>query len=358
MQNIAVIFGGRSGEYEVSMKSAAAIVKNLDHKKYHIFPIAITKDGRWWGPVAENDVANFKSENYIDYEIFPQATPGGYLRDFSGNVVMKLDAVIPIIHGTYGEDGILQGLLELMDIPYVGAGVLGSAVGMDKITMRKVLAYHNIPQVGFVALNRKDLEEQLDVVVAELEAKLPYPIFIKPSNAGSSVGVSKADNREMLIAGLIEAAKFDSRILAEEGLDVREIEISVMGNETPLCSCAGEIVASNDFYDYNAKYIDNKSVAHIPADLTWEEKETIEQLAKEAYIALACEGLGRMDFFINRKNGKIYLNEINTLPGFTEISMYSKLWQAVGVDMKQLLDQLLEYASKRYQERKRNIIDF
>ena len=358
MEKIAVIFGGRSGEYEVSMKSAAAIVKNLNREKYEVYPIAMTKDGHWWGPIAAEDVENFIKEKYLHQEIFPQAVPGGYFCDRSGEIVFLADAVIPIIHGTYGEDGILQGLLELMDVPYVGAGVLGSAVGMDKIIMRKILAFHQIPQVRFEAVERAEMEEDIECVVERIEEKLPYPIFIKPSNAGSSVGVSKAHTRENLIAGLWKAAKFDSRILAEEGIAAREIEISVMGNEKPQCACAGEIVACNEFYDYKAKYIDNKSVAHIPAELKEIERDMIENLAKKAYVALNCAGLGRMDFFIDRRNGSIYLNEINTLPGFTEISMYSKLWQERGMEMAELLDALLGYAKEHFHDRKRNVIDF
>lgn len=358
MLTIGVIFGGPSGEYEVSCNSAGAICANLDHEKYNVVPIGMSKDGKMYASIKESDVKSFTADDYAENEVNLLAKPGGYLCLANGEIVAKLDAVIPIIHGTCGEDGVLQGLLELAQIPYVGAGVSGSAVGMDKILMRKILAFHDIPQTKFVCVSRHEVESDIEKVVAEAESKLKYPIFVKPANAGSSVGITKAHDPESLRAGITEAAKFDRRLLLEEGVNAREIEISVMGNDEPVCACAGEIIASNEFYDYKAKYIDNKSVAVIPAEITAEEYEKIVSYAKTAYQALDCAGLGRMDFFINRDNGAILLNEINTLPGFTEISMYAKLWAQSGLGFSELLDKLLAYAFERFQDKRRNVIDF
>lgn len=358
MLNIGVIFGGPSGEYEVSCNSAASICANLKKDKYNVVPIGMSKEGKMYAPIKESDIKSFDAALYSQNEVNLLAKPGGYLCSNDGTVVAKLDAVIPIIHGTCGEDGVLQGLLELAQIPYVGAGVTGSAVGMDKILMRKILAFHDIPQTKFVCVSRHEVENDMARVINEAEEKLKYPIFVKPANAGSSVGISKAHDRDSLREGIMEAAKFDRRLLLEQGVNAREIEISVMGNDEPICACAGEIIASNEFYDYKAKYIDNKSVAVIPAEITAEEHEKIVYYAKEAYMALDCAGLGRMDFFIDRDNGNIYLNEINTLPGFTEISMYAKLWANTGLDFADLLDKLLEYAFLRFQDKKRNVIDF
>ncbi len=358
MQNIGVIFGGPSGEYEVSCNSAEAICANLNREKYNIIPIGMGKNGKMYAPVEMGDIKTFNPACYEQKEVNLLAKPGGELRDNNGQLVAKLDAVIPIVHGTCGEDGVLQGLLELAKVPYVGAGVCGSAVGMDKILMRKILAFHQIPQTKYVCTTRNEIEKDIEDVVKKASEELKYPIFIKPANAGSSVGITKADNEEKLREGLQEAAKFDRRILLEEGINAREIEISVMGNDEPICACAGEIIASNEFYDYKAKYIDNKSIAVIPAEITTEEYEKIVAWAREAYQALDCAGLGRLDFFIDKNNGQIYFNEINTLPGFTEISMYAKLWAESGINFSELLDKLLEYAFERFEDKKRNVIDF
>lgn len=359
MKNIGVIFGGRSGEYEVSLSSGKAIIANLDHEQYKIWPIAVAKDGRWFGPVRKDDILTFKWENYAENELLLPAKPNEALINAkSGEEVVKLDAIFPIIHGTYGEDGVLQGLFELADLPYVGAGVAASAVGMDKILMRKIFAYHNIPQVRFVTILRKEFEENPQKTAEIIEAALPYPVFVKPANAGSSVGVTKAADRTQLLLSLKEAAKYDRKILIEEGLEVREIEVAVLGNDAPEASVAGEIIASNEFYDYNAKYIDNKSIAKIPAEISLEQREQIQALAIEGYKAIDCAGLARVDFFIEKSSGKIYLNEINTLPGFTEISMYAKLWAASGLPMPKLLDKLLALAEERFCDHKRNTIDF
>ena len=355
--NIGVIFGGRSGEYEVSLQSARAIVSQLDHERFQVWPIAVARDGRWYGPIAEDDVSTFDPARYADREVMLLPKPGGeLLQAGEGRLIVRLDVVFCIIHGTTGEDGVMQGLMELAGLPYVGAGVGGSAVGMDKIFMRKILAFHQIPQVRFTTLLREQILADTHLAAEQAERTLTYPMFVKPANAGSRVGVSKAKNHAELQQALLLASQYDRKILVEQGHNVREIEVAVLGNDRPEASVAGEIIASNDFYDYKAKYVDNKSVAQIPADLTSKERETIDQLAKAAYQALDCAGLARVDFFISKDDGRIYLNEINTLPGFTEISMYAKLWQASGLPMTKLLDELVDLAFERFQDRQKNCI--
>lgn len=356
--NIGVIFGGQSGEYEVSLQSATAIVGELDHERYQIWPIAIAKDGTWYGPVDEQAVADFKPELYKNHEVVLLPKPGGWLvAAESGQLIVKLDVAFSIIHGTTGEDGVIQGLFELADLPYVGAGVTGSAVGMDKIMMRKILAYHHIPQVRFTTVLRSALEKEPEQVMTAIEAALPYPMFVKPANAGSSVGVSKVSERSDLLSALQAAAQYDRKVLIEEGINAREIEVAVLGNDLPEASVPGEIIASNAFYDYKAKYIDNKSTSIIPAEVTEEQKAAILALALQAYSAMDCAGLARVDFFISKDDGSIYLNEINTLPGFTKISMYAKLWAASGLPMPQLLDRLVDLAFAKFEDRQKNNIN-
>lgn len=358
MKKVGLLFGGRSGEHEVSLVSASAIAHNFNRDEFEVIPLFISREGRWYGPVALEDIKTASAEQYADKEVLLAPYPGGYvLSAADGHEVCKLDVVFPINHGTYGEDGITQGLLELAGIPYVGAGVAGSAIGMDKAVMRKILAYHNIPQVGFTTVLRSQVETNMQQAVAMVEAALEYPVFVKPANGGSSVGISKAHDAAELAESLQLAAKYDRKILVEQGVNVREIEISVLGNEQPMVSVPGEIVASNEFYDYKAKYIDNKSVSVIPADIPADITAEIQALAVETYQALECEGFARVDFFIDRDNGSIYLNEVNTLPGFTEISMYPKMWEATGLPYDKLLAKLIELAEERFADRAKNSID-
>ena len=357
-KTVGLLFGGKSGEHEVSLVSGSAIAHNFDRELFDVFPIFISREGRWYGPIALEDIATAAAEQYAEKEIMLAPRPGGILLSVAdGGEVGKLDVIFPIVHGTFGEDGILQGLLELADVPYVGAGVAGSAISMDKVVMRKILAYHNIPQVAFTTVLRSQVEKNVAEAVQQVEEALPYPVFVKPANGGSSVGISKAKDSAELMQALQLAARYDRKILVEQGVDVREIEISVLGNEAPKVSLPGEIKASNEFYDYKAKYIDNKSVAQIPAELPTETIAAIQKLAVEAYLALECEGFARVDFFVERQTGRIYLNEINTLPGFTEISMYPKLWEAVGLPIAQLLTDLVELAELRYADRSKNSIE-
>ena len=356
-KKIGLLFGGKSGEHEVSLASAHAIAHQFDAEKYEIVPIFLSREGHWYGPIGMDEIATMTVEQCEGQEVILAPYPGGRLLSVSdGRELGCLDVIFPIVHGTSGEDGILQGLLELAGVPYVGAGVAGSAVGMDKVIMRKIFAYHQIPQVAFTTVMRVQVEQHMEQAVQQVETELAYPVFVKPANGGSSVGISKARNREELVEALQLAACYDRKLLVEQGIDAREIEISVLGNEQPQVSLPGEIQSSNEFYDYKAKYIDNKSVAVIPAELPAEVVSAIQRLAVEAYQALDCEGFARVDFFIERQSGQLYLNEINTLPGFTEISMYPKMWEASGLPTERLLERLVELAELRYADRSKNAV--
>lgn len=358
---VGVIFGGRSGEHEVSLASAASVIQALNPKRYQVLPIGIAKDGRWIaGPRA------LPALQQGDGQALPASTvlaqPGGQqsLVGSDRGVVQSLrpDVVIPLIHGTYGEDGTLQGLLELADIPYVGAGVLGSAVGMDKVVQKQLLKQAGIPVVDSVWFFDHEWRTGRVRLVREVE-RLRYPVFVKPANLGSSVGISKAKNRTQLIRGVAAAAKFDQKILVEAAVPrAREIEVAVLGNESPKTSVAGEIVPSNEFYDYDAKYVDGKSQAYIPAKISQKKHQLIRELAVDAFRVLNLSGMSRVDFLLSRPQGRVYLNEVNTIPGFTSISMYPKLWAASGLSYSKLLDQLIELALKRHAQSSKRQTDF
>ena len=357
-KKIGLLFGGRSGEHEVSLVSAGNIAKSFDTELFEIVPLFISRSGNWYGPIPAEEIATAKEEQYADLQVTLAAQPGGILLSAKdGHEICRLDAVFPIVHGTYGEDGVTQGLLELADIPYAGAGVTGSAVCMDKVVMRKILAYHNIPQVQFTTVLRSQIEQDMNAAIQAVESVLDYPVFIKPANGGSSVGINKAKDADELAEALRIAAKYDRKVLVEQGVTVREIEVSVMGNEQPMVSQPGEICSSNEFYDYKAKYVDNKSVAVIPANLPPETIARIQELAVETYLALECEGFARVDFFVEEGTGNIYLNEVNSLPGFTDISMYPKMWEQAGISTTELLTRLIAYAEARHEDRKKNSID-
>jgi len=352
---IIVLFGGRSGEHEVSINSAASVLEALDRKKYHVIPVAITRDGKWLAGVAPHQMAAGINPAEMGSEVFLPADPG-----YKGMAVVgqcdnyvEVDAVIPVLHGTYGEDGAVQGLLELADIPYVGSGVLGSALGMDKVIMKTVLAQHGLPQVNFWHCLRVDWERDPGRVTAAIEEKLGYPCFIKPANLGSSVGISKAHNRRELVRGMDTAATYDRKIIIEEFIDAREVEVGVLGNHDPAASLPGEIVPHKEFYDYESKYIDGFSSLIIPADLHRDMVYRFQNLAVKVFKALDCAGLARVDFFIRKSDGEMFVNEINTIPGFTKFSMYPKLWEASGIEYNQLLDRLIEFAMERHHEKKR-----
>lgn len=354
---IGVLFGGRSAEHEVSLVSAASIINALDPMKYDIVPIGITKEGRWLSAVNAVQLLKDRSplENLPEHVLLPDPRKQS-LVNVSGAFpqnAQKLDVIFPVIHGTYGEDGTIQGLFELADIPYVGAGVLGSAVGMDKVISKQLLERANIPVTKGVWFLYSEFSKRSKQIIAGIEKKLKYPCFVKPPNQGSSVGISKAHNRKELISAITMAGDYDRKILVEKAvIKPREIELSVMGNDEPVVSVPGEIIPSNEFYDYDAKYVDGKSVAKIPAQLPGPVVKKLQQCALKAYSILDCSGMARVDFLVQR-NGKIFLNEINTIPGFTSISMYPKLWEASGVSYPSLLDQLIGFAIRRHEDKKK-----
>lgn len=357
---VALLFGGRSGEHEVSRNSAYSVAKALS-STYNLFPIGISKAGEWYGPIPLEDIKDFDPEKHLDKKvtILPNPAHKGKIYSLPHlELLAEAEVFFPIIHGTFGEDGTLQGLLELADVPYVGAGVLASSAGMDKVIMKRIFAQSGLPQVDFLALSRQEIEINPDFVILKIEEDLGYPCFIKPANMGSSVGVSKATRRVEILKALQLAAKFDQKVIVEQGVNAREIEVSVLGNEEPLVSIPGEIVPNNDFYDYKTKYIDDRSTTEIPAQLTMEQSDLIQKIARKAYIALDCSGLARVDFFLIKDTHEVFLNEVNTMPGFTSISMYPKLWEHSGLNMDNLVVRLVELALERHEERSRNTFSY
>jgi len=365
-QTLLVLFGGRSGEHNVSLASAKSVLNALNPEKYDVIQVGISKSGEWlYGENVLEKMTSGKLDDLQKVTILPMPEdPFLYLQKKSaGDTVLEkiseFDLVVPILHGTFGEDGTLQGLLELKDVAYVGAGVLGSALGMDKGVFKDVMVAHDIPVVKSLIVSRRDIEENIDLVIEQALAAISYPIFIKPANLGSSVGITKCHNRSDMIEGLLDASRYDRRIVIEQGINAREIEISVLGNEKPIVSVPGEIVPSREFYSYEAKYIDNASELIIPAPISPTLTKKLQDYAALAYQAIDCAGMARVDFLVEKENfdesGEplFYLNEVNTIPGFTTISMYPKLWEASGVSYSELLDRLIELAVQRKQERDR-----
>jgi D-alanine-D-alanine ligase len=403
---VGILFGGRSGEHEVSLLSAASVLNAIDKTKYEVVPIGITKDGRWL--TAEHAERLLKgqgqgqnrgqNQNQADKSVRyaqtiqlragdPEATPGAAVLATGASVVVppeparrgaglapfqtdanlrrasdraiNVDVIFPVLHGTFGEDGTIQGLLELADIAYVGAGVLGSSAGMDKDIMKSLFRAAGLPIVKHVTVLRSQFEREPKKVQKLVETKLKYPVFVKPANLGSSVGISKAHDRKELGPAIAEAAKFDRKIVIEEGVGgkknkAREIECAVLGNDDPKSSIAGEIVPCKEFYDYDAKYLAEGSELVIPAKLTKAEMNTMQKLAVAAFQAVDCAGLARVDFLMDPKSRRIFVNEINTMPGFTAISMYPKLWGASGVAYPELIDRLIRLGIERHEDKKRN----
>jgi D-alanine-D-alanine ligase len=354
---VGILFGGRSGEHDVSLQSAASVINALDPAKYEIVPIGITREGHWRaGCGAQQSLAQvLESGEPITPSVDPTGPKLLPLRSSppSMNLLPRLDVIFPVLHGTFGEDGTVQGLLELADIPYVGAGVLASAVGMDKDAMKRLFRDAGLPVVPWLLILRSDWENHPGPIRKRVEEALRYPLFVKPANMGSSVGITKVLQRRDLLTGLSLAAQYDRKLLVENGIDAREIECSVMGNDRAQASLPGEVVPVNEFYDYEAKYLKAGSEIIIPARLTARQSDQIREIAVRAFRAVDGAGMGRVDFLLDRKTGRIFLNEINTIPGFTSISMYPKLWEATGVPYPQLLDRLIELALQRYQEKAR-----
>jgi len=362
---IGLFFGGRSGEHEVSLASAKSVMENLDKDKFEVVPIGITKEGSWLlgvDPVrllaAEQDVtpdANLEQTTAVTLTGDPTLrrlipVQGGEPLGSSGSI----DVLFPVMHGTYGEDGSLQGLMDMANVPYVGCGVLGSALGMDKEKMKMVFQSVGLPIVDYVVYRRNEWERSPETIMDAIEQRFGYPCFVKPVNLGSSVGVSKAHSREELEHAINVAAEYDRKIIIERAIDCREVECAVLGNDEPIASVLGEVISSNEFYDYRAKYIDNKSQTIIPANIPQATAEEVRRQSVQAFLALDLSGLARVDFFIEKQTGKVYINEVNTMPGFTQISMYPKLWQASGVSYPELLERLIELALERHADRQRN----
>ena len=393
---VGVLFGGRSGEHEVSLLSAASVLHAIDKEKYEVVPIGITKDGRW---LTSADAENLLTGKLVleprqlragdpdttspaavlargeavvvppepvhrQTGLVPFQTDAALMRRASDRAI-NVDVIFPVLHGTFGEDGTIQGLLELADIPYVGAGVLGSAAGMDKDIMKSLFIAACLPIVKHVTILRSAWESDRKSTQKLIEKKLKYPVFVKPANLGSSVGISKAHDRKELGPAIEEAAKFDRKIVIEQGVGgnkgkAREIECSVLGNDNPAASVPGEIVPGKEFYDYTAKYLDEGSQLIIPAKLSKAQTKTVQELAVKAFQAVDCSGLARVDFLMEpggssgKSGGKIYLNEINTMPGFTSISMYPKLWAASGLGYADLIDRLIQLALERHTDKKKN----
>lgn len=354
--HLAVIFGGRSGEHDVSLMSARSVLSVLDPAKYDVTQIGITREGAWLtGDDVLDKFENNKTDGLLPVVVFPDPSEKGVyvLEGISGlKKWANVDVFFPVLHGTFGEDGTIQGLLELADVAYVGAGVVGSSVGMDKGIFKDVMVANNIPVVDTLVVSRGEIENDMKSVVVKAEALSKYPLFTKPANLGSSVGVTKCNNGSDLQEGLMEAASFDRRVLIQKGImNVREIEVSVLGNEDPIASTPGEILPSREFYSYESKYIDGTSGYDIPAKLPNETLEMIRDYAVRAYKAIDCAGMARVDFFVEKDTNKVYLNELNSLPGFTKISMYPKLWEASGLPYNKLVDRLIELAVERKAER-------
>jgi D-alanine-D-alanine ligase len=339
---VGVIFGGRSGEHEVSLRSAESILKSIDRSKYEVVPIGITHEGRWLSSKGALSLLPAK-------DVIEKTLTAGEAIALSAEPAAEgvVDVVFPVLHGTYGEDGTIQGLLELANVPYVGAGVLGSAVGMDKDVMKRLLREAGLPIVDYWML----LKSGITRFVERQRDTLPYPVFVKPANLGSSVGITKVHGGDDLRAALEAAAAYDRKMVVEKGLDAREIEIAVLGNDEPVASVPGEIKPAREFYDYQAKYVTDDSELMIPAPLKPAEVEQAQRLAIAAFKVLECSGLARVDLFLERSSNKLYVNEINTLPGFTSISMYPKMWEASGIPYSELIDRLIALALERHAEK-------
>jgi D-alanine-D-alanine ligase len=352
---VALLYGGRSGEHEISIRSARSIYVVLK-QTHDVFPIFIDKKGFWWrapeGKELPTNATSLKEKIFL----YPGVSAEPSL--FTATSQLRVDIAFPVLHGTHGEDGIIQGLLESAGIPYVGADVAASADGMDKVTMKCLFEQNGLPVAPYVWFYRSEWKRDPEAHVRKIEAALSYPIFVKPANLGSSVGITKAHDARELREGIEDAAKYDSKILVEKGIDAREIECSVLGNQDAEASLPGELVPKREFYDYVAKYIEQTTEYHMPARLDDAETKQVQELSVRAFHAIGCSGMGRVDLLLERKTGTFYVNEINTIPGFTNISMYPKLWEVSGLPFPKLLDRLLELGLERFREQAQNITSY
>ncbi len=351
---VGLLFGGRSVEHEVSIASATSILRALDPQKYEPVPVGIDKQGRWWycaQPPTLTEVFRRGRRVFL----LPEPGSAG-LRSLDANdhpVVVAVDVFFPVLHGTFGEDGTVQGLLELAGIPYVGAGVLASAVGMDKDVQKRLFDREGLPVVTWLTVHRADWEKQPQQILAEIRRQFRMPVFVKPATLGSSVGMTRVQQEEALEAAIVQALAYAEKILIERAVDAREIEVSVLGNEEPQASLPGEIVPHREFYDYAAKYLEPGTELLVPAPLLRRQVLKLQTYAVRAFRAIGAEGMARVDFFLERPTGRIYINEINTIPGFTAISMYPRLWEASGLGYRELIDRLIALALERHRQRQR-----
>lgn len=360
--NVGVIFGGRSGEHEVSLHSAQSLLRALDNEKYAITQIGITHTGEWLvgenvnAAMLDGKIAHLMPATLLPAPSRPglftiKSTEYGYGQQL--DLLTNLDVIFPVLHGTFGEDGTLQGIFEMADVAYVGCGVLGSALGMDKGVFNDVMVANGIPVVETSTFLRSQIDKNIDVVIQQVEQLGAYPLFVKPANLGSSVGISKCNSRSDLVEGLMEACLYDRRIIVQHGINAREIEVSVLGNDYPEVSIPGEVLPSREFYSYESKYTDGTSELLIPAPITSKLSEQVRSLALRAFRAIDGAGLARIDFLLDKDSNELFLNEVNTMPGFTEISMYAKLWDASGLSYPALADRLIELALERKADRAR-----
>ncbi len=351
--SVCILFGGISPEHEVSLRSAESVLKNIDHSKYNVFPVGITKDGDWILYTGK-DYSLLPTGEWKDFPGNRRAAlspvRGQGLLSFEGDCVVRerIDVVFPVLHGENGEDGAMQGLLQMAGIPYVGPHVTASAVAMDKTLTKLVAGQAGVEQAQWLLVRRGELDNRMEQVLDRVESKFSYPVFVKPSGTGSSVGVSKVTSRESLEKALLDAAVYDEKILVEEFIDGKEIEVAVMGNDSPVASICGEIDSGAEFYDYEAKYITDTSTAYIPARIPGDVEESVREAAVKVYSAIGCQGLSRVDFFVTKEDQKVVFNEINTIPGFTSISMYPKLFVASGIPYSQILDELISLALEAF----------
>ncbi|WP_077210581.1 D-alanine--D-alanine ligase [Bacillus dakarensis] len=349
---LGLLYGGKSAEHQVSLRTALAVINALNHEKFQIHPIYITVEGEWIkGPILNGSVENVKALQFSHTESISSAALAPTLFMTTNNE-SALDVIFPLLHGPNGEDGTVQGLLELLNLPYVGNGVLASSAGMDKVVMKNIFAQAGLPQVKYVWFIRSEWEAQQEEAYVKVEKEIGYPCFVKPANLGSSVGISKCMNREQLTEAFQEAFQFDRKVIIEEGVAAREIELGVLGNDSPECSVAGEIVPKVEFYDYKAKYEDGNTALIIPADIKEEEYKILHDMAIKAFKALDGSGLVRADFFLT-KEGNAYINEVNTMPGFTPVSMFPLLWKHSGVDYPDLIERLVNLGMERHDEKQR-----
>jgi len=350
---VGILFGGRSGEHEVSLASAASVIRGLDPDKYEAVPIGISKEGHWLTGAGAQKMLPEVLRQGQRVMMNADPTDAALIRLDGSGGGQRLDVVFPVIHGTFGEDGTIQGLLDLAGLPFVGSGVLGSAIGMDKDVAKRLLQVAKIPVVPWITVRRHEWEANAEAIQKAIEDAFSYPVFVKPATLGSSVGMTKVHGREELAPAITLAAEFAMKILVEKSVTAREIEVSVLGNHEPKASIPGEIVPHREFYDYAAKYLEEGTQLLIPAELKSAQIKKIQKLAVEAFRALELSGMARVDFFLEKKGGKLFLNEVNTIPGFTSISMYPKLWEATGIPFRELIDRLIVLALEQQAEKAR-----